>query len=215
MMLKALIFDLDGTLLDTMPDLAALANAVMDARGYPHRTQEEVQSFFGNGMRVFMRRAAPADVPDSEIDGLVQLWHDLYPKFGYRFTKPYPGIVETLDALRDAGVKLGVLSNKHDEAAREVTATFLPDAFDLVCGQSPDRPRKPDPTGFLEMAQAWRLAPAEIGLVGDTGGTDMAVACAAGAFPIGVSWGYNTVESLKSEGARIVIDEPAQLLDVT
>ena len=215
MMLKALIFDLDGTLLDTMPDLAALANAVMDARGYPHRTQEEVQSFFGNGMRVFMRRAAPADVPDSEIDGLVQLWHDLYPQFGYRFTKPYPGITETLDALRDAGVKLGVLSNKHDEAAREVTATFLPDAFDLVCGQSPDRPRKPDPTGFLEMAQAWRLAPAEIGLVGDTGGTDMAVACAAGAFPIGVSWGYNTVESLKSEGARIVIDEPAQLLDVT
>lgn len=213
-MLKALIFDLDGTLLNTMPDLAALTNAVMDAHGLPRHTTEAIMSFFGDGMRVFMRRAAPADVPDEEIDGLVQQWRDLYPQYGYRFTRPYPGIATALEALRATGVKLGVLSNKFDAAARHVVDTFFPDAFDLVCGEGPETPRKPDPTGFLAMARTWGLEPADIGMVGDSGRTDMDVACAAGAFAIGVSWGYGSAGDLAAHGAHVVIDDPMQLLDV-
>ena len=186
----------------------------MDSRGYPHHTPEAILSFFGDGSRVFMRRAIPPEAPDSEIDELVQLWRDLYPQYGYRLTKPYPGIVETLDALRAAGVKLGVLSNKFDAAAHEVIDTFFPGMFDLVRGEGPETPRKPDPTGLLGMTRTWGLAVADVGLVGDSGRTDMAAACAAGAFPIGVSWGYNTVDNLTSHGARIVIDDPMQLLDV-
>ena len=214
MSLKALIFDLDGTLLDTLPDLVALTNAVMEARGYPQHTTEEVLSYIGSGARVLMRRAIPADVPDNEIDGLMQLWRDLYPEYGYRLTKPYPGIAETLDGLRAAGVLLGVLSNKFDLAAREVIGTFFPGVFDIVRGEGPETPRKPDPTGLRAMAASWGLQLSEIGLVGDSGGTDMAVACAAGAFPIGVSWGYNSLDNLVMHGARIVIDDPADLLGI-
>ncbi len=211
---KAFIFDLDGTLLNTLPDVTALTNAVLDTRGYPHHTQDAIKSFFGEGVRVFMRRAAPEGVDEAEIDELLCLWRSLYPQYGYSQTKPYPGIVETLDALRAFGVKLGVLSNKFDRAAREVVAAFFPGVFDLVRGEGPDTPRKPDPTGFLAMAESWCLEPAEIGLVGDSGGTDMAVAHAVGALPIGVSWGYNSVENLMAHGARMVFDEPSQLLDL-
>ena len=214
MALRALVFDLDGTLLDTLPDLVALTNAVMDARGFPRHTADEILSYIGSGARVLMRRAIPSYVPDGDLDDLMQLWRNLYPEYGYRMTKPYPGVADALDELRKAGVLLGVLSNKFDAAARDVIGTFFPDVFDLVWGEGPDTPRKPDPTGLLGMAHVWGLQPDQIGLVGDTGGTDMAVACAAGAFPIGVSWGYNSVESLRAAGARIVIDDPAELIGI-
>ena len=214
MSLKALIFDLDGTLLDTLPDLTALTNAVMESRGFPQHTPEKILTFIGSGARVLMRRAIPADVPDSEIDGLMQLWRDLYPQYGYKLTKPYPGIADALEALKTAGVTLGVLSNKFDAATQDVIATFFPGVFDQVRGEGPETPRKPDPTGLLGMVGAWGLAPSEVGLVGDSGGTDMAVACAAGVFPIGVSWGYNSIDNLVMHGARIVIDDPADLLGI-
>ena len=214
MALKALVFDLDGTLLDTLPDLVALTNAVMEARGYPLHTTEEILSYIGSGARVLMRRAVPPFVPDSALDDLMQLWRDLYPEYGYRMTRPYPGIEDALDTLRREGVLLGVLSNKFDAAARDVIGTFFPGVFDLVRGEGPDTPRKPDPTGLLGVARSWGLSPAQIGLVGDTGGTDIEAACAAGAFPIGVSWGYNSSASLLAAGARIVIDDPAELASI-
>lgn len=212
MSLKALVFDLDGTLLDTLPDLVALTNAVMDAHGYPRHTAEEILTYIGSGARVLMRRAIPSYVPDDDLDGLMQLWRDLYPEYGFRLTKPYPGIADALSALRRAGVLLGVLSNKFDAAAQDVIEAFFPGVFDLVRGEGPDTPRKPDPTGLLNVAREWGLPPTQIGLVGDTGGTDIAAACAAGAFPIGVSWGYNSVESLIAAGAHVVVDNPAELL---
>jgi len=212
MSLKALVFDLDGTLLDTLPDLVALTNAVMDAHGYPRHTAEEILTYIGSGARVLMRRAIPSYVPDDDLDGLMQLWRDLYPEFGFRLTKPYPGIAEALSALHREGVLVGVLSNKFDAAVQDVIEAFFPGAFDIVRGEGPDTPRKPDPAGLLDVAREWGLPPAQIGLVGDTGGTDIAAACAAGAFPIGVSWGDNSAESLWAAGARAVIDDPAELL---
>ena len=212
MALEALIFDLDGTLLDTLPDLVSLVNAIMDECGYPRHTTEEVLSYIGSGERALLRRAAPGKVSEEQLDKMSGMWHSMYPQFGFRQTAPFPGVEQALADLGAAGVRLGVLSNKFDAAAREVIEAFFPSVFDLVWGEGPDTPRKPDPTGLLGMARAWGLPPAHIGLVGDTGGTDMTAACAAGAVPIGVSWGYNSVESLHEAGARVVIDSPSELL---
>jgi len=209
---KAFVFDLDGTILDTLPDLVLLTNAVMEARGYPTHTTEEVLSYVGSGVRVLLQRALPAGIDDREIDDIQQQWMDMYPSYGHKMTKPYPQVEEVLKELRRRGCKLGVLSNKFDAAAREVVEHHFPSMFDIVRGEGPDTPRKPNPTGLRKMCADMGVSPADTVFVGDSGSTDMAVAVACGAFPLGVTWGYQSVDVLLEYGARALIDAPIDLL---
>ena len=211
MQYEAFIFDLDGTLLNTLPDLVRLTNMVLEQRGWPQRTQEEILSYVGDGGRVLLQRAAPAQTPGNDIEEAFAQWQALYPTFGHALTEPYEGIVEVLAQLRGQGAKLGVLSNKFDDAAREVIARHFPDTFHVVRGECAEIPRKPDPRGLQRMLDQLNVQPQQVAYVGDSG-TDMRVAVAVGAFPVGVSWGYRPVGELKDAGAQLVIDEPCALL---
>ena len=209
----AYIFDLDGTLLDTLPDLVNLTNMVLREYGAPERTTDEVNSFVGAGAHVLLQRAFPARTPDEIIDEAFDRWKQLYPQHGHRFTKPYPGMPETLARLKGRGAKLGVLSNKFDAAVREVIGIQFPEVFDLARGECAEIPRKPDPAGLLWMLENLGVEPGDSAYVGDSAG-DMAVALAAGSCPIGVAWGYRNVDELRQAGAWRIVGSPEALLDI-
>ena len=204
------IFDLDGTLLNTLPDLVRLTNMVLEERGWPVRTREEILSFVGNGGRVLLGRAAPSSAEASEIDDAFIRWKELYPTYGHALTKPYDGIPELLARLRAKGARLGVLSNKFDGATKQVIGEHFPNTFDIVRGESADTPRKPDPTGLLRMIDELGATIETAVLVGDST-TDIATANAAGVASIGVSWGYQPRESLVAEGAQRIVETPSDI----
>ena len=212
MNVEACIFDLDGTLLDTLPDLVLLTNTVLRQNGMPERTTEEINSFVGGGARLLLQRAAVAGLPDDALDDLLAQWKSLYPECGHKLTHPYDGIPAVLDYLKARGVKLGVLSNKFHAATCEVIATHFPGVFDCVWGERPETPRKPDPQGLLAMVSALDVQPRHVVYVGDSG-TDMEVAVRAGAIPLGVTWGYRSRAELEQAGARFLADSPSQILD--
>lgn len=206
----AYIFDLDGTLLDTLPDLVKLTNMVLEQRGWPQRTQQEILSYVGDGGRVLLQRAAPAETPEEQLEEAFVQWQALYPTYGHALTKPYDGMPEALAQLKAQGAKLGVLSNKFDAAVKEVIARHFPNTFDLARGECDEIPRKPDPRGLQHMIAQLGITPEQIAYIGDSG-TDMTVATKAGAFPVGVAWGYRPVEELVAAGAQLIVNEPSEL----
>ena len=213
-MFDAYIFDLDGTILNTLPDLVNITNMALEERGMPTHTADEVNSYVGAGARVLLQRAAPAGTPDDEIDSILARWKALYPEFGHKYTKPYDGMPEALATLKERDAKLGVLSNKFDAAARSVVGEHFPGVFDLVRGEGPETPRKPDPTGLLRMIADLGTTPDRVAYVGDSG-SDMTVAVRAGAYPVGVTWGYRDADELRDCGARTLIEEPGELVGIS
>lgn len=209
----AYIFDLDGTLLNTLPDLVRLTNKVLENHGWPTRTTGEILSFVGAGGYALLRCAVPEGTADEQLDEAFESWRMLYPTYGHAFTKPYDGMPEALDRLKANGAKLGVLSNKFDAAVIEVINRHFPGVFDIARGECEEIPRKPDPRGLQYMMKQLGVTPEEVAYVGDSGG-DMQAAVAAGALPVGVSWGYRSVEELKEAGALRVVDAPAELLRI-
>lgn len=210
---KGVVFDMDGTLLNTLPDLTALTNTVLSDFGYPTHTEEAIRGFIGDGVRALMMRAMPDSASDDEKEAALAEWKSRYQEFGRRKTVPYPNIIEMLEGLKSKGVKLGVLSNKFDAAVKDLAGFYFPATFDVAKGESPTCPRKPDPTGLLASIQEIGLNPSQVAYIGDSAG-DMKTAKAAGAMAIGVSWGYQTVDRLVSAGADMVIDDPLAILDL-
>ena len=208
----AYIFDLDGTLLNTLPDLARLTNMVLEERNWPQRTVEEVLSFVGHGGRYLLSRAIPVGTPDELLDEVFARWRELYPTYGHAMTKPYEGIPEVLDALKERGAKLAVLSNKFDAAVGQVIAEHFPGVFDIARGECEEIPRKPNPAGLRMVMRQLGVAPERVAYVGDSV-TDVRTALNAGVFCVTVTWGYGETSALKAEGAQVLIDNPSALLD--
>ena len=207
----AYIFDLDGTLLDTLPDLVRLTNMVLNEFGWPERTRDEILGFVGNGGRVLLGRAAPAGTPDEELDEAFTRWRALYPVYGHELTEPYKGIPEVLSRMKAAGAKLGVLSNKFDAAAQAVIAEQFPCVFHLVRGECEEIPRKPNPAGLRFMMGQLGVGPNDVLYVGDSA-TDVETAHRAGVACVAVSWGYQSSGALRAAGATTIIDNPFDLL---
>lgn len=210
-MKQAVLFDLDGTLVDSLADLAAAVNDGLVRLGFAAHPVEAFRDFVGSGVHVMLRRALPPDAGQEWVDALHRHFFDYYGVHFADHSAPYAGMPQTLAALRAQGILLGVVTNKAERMASTVLARLYgPDCFQVICAQCDDRPAKPDPT----MA---RLALAELGVdaadclfVGDSG-IDMQTARNSGTTPVGVTWGYRPVDELRAAGARYLIDAPAQL----
>ncbi len=212
---RAVIFDLDGTLLDSLEDLADSMNQVLARQMFPVHAVEKYRYFVGDGIAELVRRVLPAAQQDSALVAQNISWMSAeYEKRWNQKTRPYPGIAELLDALTDAGMNLAVLSNKPDAFTKIMVPALLPGwQFEPILGARPGVPVKPDPQAALEIAEQLAISPAEILYLGDTA-TDMLTANAAGMIAVGVAWGFRTVEELQRSGAQQIIHQPAELLQL-
>jgi len=208
---SACIFDLDGTLLDTLPDLVVLTNIALEQCGFPPRTSEEILSYVGNGHRSLMQQAVPDGADQSSLDHAISLWENLTPEYGSRMTKPYPGIEELLSELRSHNIKLAVLSNKFHEGTTHLIEHFFPDLFEVVYGVCDEIPRKPEPKGLLKVVAELGVLPHESWYIGDSL-SDNVTAEAAGSHGVCVTWGYHSRAVLETAPGALVIDEPRELL---
>lgn len=240
MSLKLLIFDLDGTLLDTLQDLSDATNTALAEFGLPPLPAEEYKLMVGMGVRILMQRAVSRStaIRDGELtltarpsddqwevhlfekrsnscldpDALVDAFNRAYETRWAEKTQPYAGIPELLEELTRTGVILTILSNKPDAFTRKVAARYFPASlFQMVHGMRPEFPGKPDPALTLELCRLHSVTPAEAALIGDSG-SDMQTAVAAGVLPVGVLWGFRSAEELTMNGATLLASTPAELL---
>ncbi|MGI6045802.1 MAG: HAD family hydrolase [Eggerthellaceae bacterium] len=204
------VFDLDGTLLNTLPDLVELTNHVLTEAGYPTRTQEEILSFVGNGVRSLMSQAVPLDADPYKVERVTNRWKSMYESYDH-LTCVYEGMEETLQKMAAMGVRMAVLSNKFDAASKTVIRKHLPGLFELVYGECEKIPRKPNPLGLETVIQELGVQKKDVVFVGDSV-NDIDVAHNAGVCSIGVSWGYQDVSRLVAHDAGYIIHEPYELL---
>lgn len=210
---KACIFDLDGTLADTLRSIAHFGNGALEAFGYPPIDPEEYKLLVGNGADVLMRRMLArvgADLPEEEIKSFRTEYDRRYESDPMALVTAYPGLRELLPRLKARGVKLGILSNKPDNMTRAIAAELYGGIPDAVHGQRPGVPTKPDPTAVLALAAELSVSPGDVLYVGDSG-VDMDTAKNAGMDSCGVLWGFRTREELLEHGAKYLAGDPAEL----
>ena len=212
---RAVIFDLDGTLLDSLEDLADSMNAVLARQQFPVHAVDRYRYFVGDGISELVKRVLPEQRrTDSLVADNIRWMSAEYEERWQKKTRPYPGIEELLAALTDVGLRMAVLSNKPDPFTKIMVPALLPGwSFEPILGARPGVPVKPDPQAALEIAGQLAVVPHEILYLGDTA-TDMRTACAAGMLAVGVAWGFRPVEELQQNGAQRIIHYPTDLLPI-
>ncbi|HOX55433.1 MAG TPA: HAD family hydrolase [Candidatus Paceibacterota bacterium] len=212
---RAAIFDLDGTLLDTLDDIANASNCVLAARGFPTHLNSRYRTFVGDGVVKLMARALPEPHRDeATVQACVAEYVQEYERTWNVQTKPYVGVPEMLDGLVSRGLKLAVLSNKPDHFTQRCVGELLAKwAFDAVLGASDRFPRKPHPASAIAVAGRLGVSPAECLYLGDSG-VDMQTARAAGMFAVGALWGFRDQAELLESGAELLVQKPGEVLDL-
>ena len=215
MQFQAICFDLDGTLLDSLADLAHCTNKILLKRGFPEHPLDSFRYFVGDGARMMMTRVLPEELRnESLIEECRQDFEEAYRDCWNEQTLPYEDIPELLDALTNLQQKLTVLSNKPHEFSILAVKHFLPNwEFELVLGHRKGVPRKPNPAGMLDICEKLQIPAEKFLYLGDTA-TDMKTAVAAGCFPVGVLWGFRPEEELRDNGARAIVKKPLDVLDL-
>lgn len=213
--IRACIFDLDGTLIDSLDDLADAANAALTEAGFPAHPVEDYRDFVGNGIETLIRRALPAEalkkLDPLRVQAIVQHMSHIYARHWHSKTRCYEGIAELVEQLRERGLPLAVLSNKPHVFTCEIIEHFFPSKpFELVYGARPHVPNKPDPCGALQVAAELGLDPAQVLFVGDSN-VDMNTGRQAGMPAVGVCWGFRSREELLEAGAAALMEQPADL----
>lgn len=209
-MTKAVIFDLDGTLLNSLGDLTAAVNHALSAFGFPARTETEVRSYVGDGVRQLIARACPADTDGDTRAAVLERYLPYYAAHNADLTRPYDGVVQLLVALKAAGYRVAVVSNKHDSGAQALCRRFFGDDLDLVVGADGTRPLKPAPDGILYALSQLKVAPADAWYVGDSV-QDVRTAHAAGVRCAAVTWGFQDADRLAAENPTALVDSAEQL----
>jgi len=209
---RAVLFDLDGTLLNTLEDLADSANGALGELGFPGHPVDSYRYFVGDGMENLVRRVLPKDHRDAATFArLLELTRREYSNRWSTKTQPYPGIPDFLDWLAGHCVPMAVLSNKPHEFTRLCVTSLLPRwSFQVIQGATPTLPKKPDPAAALAIASTMGVSPAVMLYLGDTN-TDMRTAISAGMFPVGALWGFRTAEELTASGARVLVETPLEV----
>lgn len=215
--LAAFVFDLDGTLLNTLADIATACNAVLAGHGYPQHPLSAYNHMVGNGFTALIARALPEDRPPdaAALARLVEEGREYYASHMMNETAPYPGMREALAELEARGDRLAVLSNKPDAMSVALIRHYFPKiTFAAIQGARPDVPLKPDPTTLLTMLREINGGRKEATYVGDSN-VDMETAHNASVYAIGVSWGFRGSEELEEAGADRIIQTPADLQGLT
>lgn len=213
-MQRTVIFDLDGTILDTLDDLTDAVNFALSSFGLPARRKEEICSFVGNGIRKLIERAigAPEHKDEQEI---FETFRSHYAQHCAVKTKPYEGIEDVLKTLKKRGVKTAVLSNKSDAEVKKLIKDYFPNLFDVVEGENESAgfPRKPNPKGLLEVMRRLNASAEDTIYVGDSN-VDIQTAKNAGVRCISVTWGFKEKAFLLSSGAKEMVDTPEDILNL-
>ena len=212
---RAILFDLDGTLLNTLEDIACSYNNALRRYGFPEHELAAYRYFVGEGMEELAKRALPERHRDADtVARMVAAMSEEYQEHCFDSTHVYEGIPELLDALTARGLKMAILSNKSADFTSLTACRLLSKwSFAAIVGAAPDVPKKPDPTAALQIARKLGLLPSEFLYLGDSG-TDMKTATAAGMYPVGALWGFRTAEELTACGAKALIQRPGDLLSL-
>ncbi len=214
MKFKGIIFDLDGTLVNSLEDIADAMNRVLLNLNYPTHSYETYQYFIGSGLRNLVSKALPSlHNDDKHIDHCYQLMIEEYSTNCTRKTKPYNGISELLDYLVSNNIKLSVFSNKADALTKEITTAIFPNYFEQIVGLTTEELKKPNPSKAIEISKKLGLKTEEIIFVGDSG-IDMQTATNANMHAVGVSWGYRPEKELIAQGAKLILNHPSDLIQI-
>ena len=210
-MFKLAIFDLDGTLLDTLTDLAVSCNYALDGFGFDEHEPERYKDFIGRGVTNLIKSALPEHSRDDATVAAVKFrFMEHYREHSQDLTRPYDGIPDMLCVVRSAGIKTAVVSNKPHENAVSMSAVYFPGLLDIVFGQRDGIPIKPNPTVVFRIMEHFGVTAEETIYIGDSG-VDMQTGRAAGIFTVGVSWGFRPKDELRENGADIIIDKVSLL----
>lgn len=204
---KLMVFDMDGTILDTLEDLTDAMNYTLRSCGYPERTIAEVRTFVGNGIYKLVERAAPAGSTSAEWDRLYRIFMPYYQAHCYDKTRPYAGIPELMARLRESGALIAVVTNKADAAAQELCERFFPGLVDRAVGERPGQRKKPAPDAVFTVLESLHIAPGDAVYIGDSE-VDLETAVNSGLDHIIVTWGFRDREFLETRGAQVFADTP-------
>ena len=209
---RAAVFDLDGTLLDTLYDLGACANTALRTYGFAEHTIEEYRKFIGNGIPKLIERALPQGTSREEIQKVLNFYLSYYPEHCAEHTKFFPGVCETIETLKSRGYTLCVISNKTERTSQKIIAQYFPDApFSIVWGNNGVRPLKPALDAGNLLLQTFSCRAEDVFYLGD-GDTDMEFASRMGFFAAGATWGYRPREVLSACGADELFEQMADIL---
>lgn len=213
-MIKAVLFDLDGTLADSLLDLAVSTNYAIGKFGFPAREVEAYKYFAGDGMPKMIERALPPAYNDeSTVYKILPVFMKFYSEHYCDNTKAYSGMPELIDSLKNKEILIAVVTNKAEEMAEKVVAKLYGDKFDLIIGKREGIPAKPDPTAALIAMRELGVKPYECVFVGDSK-MDVKTGVNSGAYPVGVLWGFRLKDELLDGGARSIITRPEELLEI-
>ncbi len=213
MKITAVIFDLDGTLINSLEDLAESSNEVLTKYGFEGHPIESYKKFIGNGIRQLVKNAAPANTEESLIDDILRDLRSIYNKNYINKTLPYDNIQSMLEKLKELNIKMAVCSNKPNSMTNEIVQKLLgKDYFGVIFGEREGVPRKPDPASLLEAAKYLEVEPERTIYLGDSGG-DMICARKAEMIAVGVLWGFRERDELIDCGAQILLSNPMELVE--
>lgn len=211
---KGIIFDLDGTLLDTIQDISDSVNEVLTLYGYPNFNYDEYKLKVGNGLRNLFINSVPEGTDDIILEDSYKLFLESYDKNYQNKTLPYEGIVEMLDEIDRMGIKIAINSNKRNDYTYKLALKFFENvSFVAIYGERNDIPRKPDPTAAIEILKFMDLEPEEVLYIGDSK-TDIMTSTNAGMDGMGVLWGFRSYEELNKYGAKYIVSSPMEIVNI-